>query len=136
MTKRRDLKLKDDFGISNKRYRELYYFCQQYHEWKDELRWNSDTLKSPSLTGMPGSGAISDQTGNHATKRAELSLKCDLIEQTAYEADPVIYPHIIKNVTNEGIGFTYLQTVMNIPCGKDLFYKARRKFFYLLDKKK
>ena len=33
MSNKRDLKL-EEFGISLSRYRELYYFCQQYHEKK------------------------------------------------------------------------------------------------------
>jgi len=136
LTKRRDLNLKDEFGISQRRYRELYYFCQQYHEWHDELKFNTDSVKSPIITDMPHGGEMSDSTCNLAMRRVELSNRCKLVEQTAIEADVEIYQYILKNVANDGVGYTYLRHVMGIPCGKDKFYNARRKFFYLLDKKK
>ena len=37
MSNKRDLNL-EEFGISLSRYRELYYFCQQYREKKEELQ--------------------------------------------------------------------------------------------------
>lgn len=59
--------------------------------------------------------------------------KCEvkLIEQTAIAADPVIYPYILKSVT-QGIKYEY----MDAPCGRRQFYEARRVFFALLAEKR
>lgn len=123
------------YGISPNRFRELYYFCLQYNEWKDELTYKCDTVKSVKITDMPGAHQTSDDTELLATRRAELSRKCELIEQTAIEAGADLYQYIIKAVTNEGITYNYLSAVMDIPCGKDMYYDRRRKFYWLLSKK-
>ena len=41
------------YGISNKRYKELCGFCEQYPEWKDELRYKTSTIKSVEITDIP-----------------------------------------------------------------------------------
>lgn len=113
--------------ISKHRYRELLNFCRQYPEWLEELNSNEDALQSTNLSGMPHSGAISDSTGNLATRRAELFAKCKMIEQSAILANAELYQEIIINVTGQ-------QT----ESGKKTFefWTSRRKFFYLLDKKR
>lgn len=68
-------------------------------------------------------------------RRAELRRKCELIEQTAIEADPEIYEYIIKGVSNDWATYPYMQTVMKIPCSRNTYYNRRRKFFWLLSKK-
>lgn len=63
----------------------------------------------------------------NALRRTDL----ELIEQSAVEADPDIFPYILKNVT-EGIPYEY----MDVPCGRKQFYEARRVFFILLAQKR
>ena len=124
------------YNISPHRFMELYHFCLQYNEWKDELKYKSNTLKSPQISeGSAAVGDVSDSTAKLAMRRAELQKKCELIEQTAIETDADIYQYILKAVTNEGITYNYLKTVCEIPCGKDMYYDRRRKFFYLLSQK-
>jgi hypothetical protein len=132
---KRNLKL-DDYGISNKRYKELCGFCEQYGEWRDELKYKKDTVKSKVITDMP---LPPSRTGNPqedlAIRRTELEEKCKLIEQTAIQADSYLYPYIIKSVTEE-VPCWYLEEIMGMArCRKD-FYAARRYFFFLLDKNK
>ena len=126
---------KDKYGISKFRFMEVYYFCLQYHEWKDELQYNTDTVQAIQYDKDPIKFGISDQTGDLGARRAELSKRCDLIEQTAIEADPDIYQYIIKAVTNVGIGYNYLYAVMGIPCSRNTYYRKRRRFYWLLSKK-
>lgn len=114
---------------------ELYYFCLQYNEWLDELKYKTDTVRSIEITDMPTSHSNSDATCNLATRRAELRKKCEIIEQTAIEADAELYQYIIKAVTNDMITYNYLLTRMDIPCSHNTWYDRRRKFFWLLDKK-
>lgn len=125
----------DKYGISNYRFRELYYFCLQYWEWRDELKYIWPEYRETRQSGQPMESSISDQTGTLGIRRAELSGRCELIEQTAIEADPDIYEYIIKAVTNVGVTYKYLDKVMGIPCGKDMYYDRRRKFYWLLSKK-
>ena len=124
--KDRDLKL-DGYNISGNRYRELKYFCRQYREKQSLLRSITE-VSSPPLSG---SGRLSDKTASTAIRRTELQRDLELIEQTAIEADAEIYTYILSNVA-DGVPLEYL----GIPVGRRKFYEARRKFFYLLSKKK
>jgi len=124
------------YQISKRRFAELYNFCLQYNEWKDELQYKTDGVGSPAITDMPVTHGNSDSTQVIAMRRKELSDKCRLVEQTAIEADPEIYQYILKAVTNEGISYHYLRTIMDIPCGKNMYYDRRKKFYWLLSRKK
>lgn len=125
----------DKYNISKHRFKELYYFCLQYDEWKDELKYKTDNLKSQELSSTPISHSNSSTVENLAIRRQQLESKCKLIEQTAMETDTELYQYIIKAVTNEYVTYKYLQTIMNIPCSRNTYYDRRRKFYYLLSKK-
>lgn len=127
---KKDLALKR-YEISKERYRELKYFCLQYEEWKKQLS-SLASVKPQQLTGMPnGKNRISNPTADAAVKRSELTEKCALVEQSAIEADAELYPYLLKSVT-QGIPYEY----MNVPCCRQKFYNARRKFFYKLSQKR
>jgi hypothetical protein len=63
--------------------------------------------------------------------RTFYSERIELIEKIAKEADPYLYPYIIKAVTEE-LSYTYLKAKLDIPCGKDMYYDRYRRFFWLL----
>ena len=130
MSDKRDLKL-DKYNISTYAYRELLNFCRQYQEKKVRLR-DLRTLSLAPPSGMPHGSSTSNPTERKAMVAAGLATDCELIEQTAIEADSEVYSWIIKNVTEEGMSWE----VMLPPKGKNQFYESRRKFFYLLAYKK
>lgn len=133
MVKSRDLRL-SKYNISKERYRELKYFCLQYPDWKKELTV-ADTVKAAVAKDEGGThgSAASDCTSELAAKRIELQRKCSVVEAAAVQADDFINQYIIEAVTGD-LSYTYLRTVRGIPCGKNQFYEARRKFFYNLSK--
>lgn len=133
MVKSRDLRL-SKYNISKERYRELKYFCLQYPDWKKELTV-ADTVKAAVAKDEGGThgSAVSDCTSELAAKRIELQRKCSVVEAAAVQADDFINQYIIEAVTGD-LSYTYLRTVRGIPCGKNQFYEARRKFFYNLSK--
>ena len=69
-----------------------------------------------------------------------IKMECErnihLVERVAKETDESLAKYIFKAVTEDDISFTYLKTVMNIPCGKDMYYDRYRRFFWLLDKER
>lgn len=134
MPNRRELKL-NDYGISSKRYKELCGFCEQYTEWKDELKYKTDTVKSKQITDMPMATTRENTLESLAVRRSELEEKCKIIEQTAKQADYELHQYIIKAVTEE-TPFWYLRDIMGMPRCRDDFYAARRYFYFLLDKNK
>lgn len=132
---KRELKL-NEYGISSKRYKELCGFCEQYPEWKLELESIKDTLKSKKINDMPLSPmGKSDPTAELAIKRSMMEEKCKLIEECALEAGNELSHFIIESVCYEH-PFWYIRDVMQIPCGRNIFYAKRKYFFYLLNKKR
>ena len=127
---------REKYGISKHRFRELYYWCLQYNEWKDELKYKSDAVKCIEISDMPASHSSGDSTQQLAMRRVQLEQNCRLIEQTAIEADPDIYQYLLKAVTDENVTYRYLRLVMGMPCGKDMYYDRRRKFYWLLNLRK
>lgn len=123
------------YNISKHRFLELYHFCMQYQEWKDELKYLVDTVKGIDCsTEIKGSGT-GNATEQLAIRRSELRKKCELIEQTAIETDPDIYQYLLKGVTTDYASYKYLSGTMEIPCSRNTYYERKRKFYWLLSKK-
>lgn len=122
------------YNISQNRYRQLYYYCLQYQEWKDELKYKYDTSKALVVDDMPHSKTnnITNPTQDTAMKCAELAHKIATIEEAAKLTDPALYKYILKHVTNPNINYEYLSSHMNIPCSKNTFYDRRKKFYWIL----
>ena len=126
---------KDKYNISNYRFRELYYFCLQYEEWKEQLKIKRNPLQGMQYTGMPTSGNPGNPTEKTAIECAELSHKCAMIEQAAKAADPELWEYIIFAATHENITFNFLKNQKGFPYERDRYYNSRRKFYYILDNK-
>lgn len=94
---------KDKYNISNYRFRELYYFCLQYNEWRDALKEKRNPLQGTKYSGIPSSGDPGNPTESNAIECAELSHKCAAVESAAMAADPELYKYIIYAVTNENM---------------------------------
>ena len=126
----------EKWNITKHAFYEAYHFAMRYNEFMDILRYNTDTVGGFTYgEKVKSSRDVSSQTEKLAIKRANAERNCRMIEETAKEADKEINSYILKAVTEEGITYRYLRSVMNIPCGKNLFYEKRRKFYYLLSKK-
>ena len=97
MSNKRDLNL-EEFGISLSRYRELYYFCQQYREKKEELQ-RCYSVSEPTSKRSENTHMLTNFAEQQTDKTNKLSRDIGLIEQTAQEAVGGLYPFILKNVT-------------------------------------
>jgi len=124
------------YNISKHRFWELYHWCLQYNEWKDELKYKTDTVGAMRITDMPVHHDNGDPTQQLAMRRAMLEDNCRMIEQAAQEADPNICQYILKAVTDESATYWYLKTVMGIPCGRTMYYDRRKRFYWLLSQKR
>ena len=128
--------MSEKYEINGNAYRELLYFCLQYHDFKEEIEDITHSGAARYATLVKNKGYHSDPTASKGERIARLSSKCELIEQTAIEVDDSIYQALINNVTTR---ITYEQMKacgIEILCGRRQFYEKRRKFFYLLNIKK
>lgn len=135
MPNERRVKL-DNFGISKYAYDELRAFCLQYPEKKKKIADLHNPLKGVCYNGMPHGSTPGEPTATAAERAATLSVDCELIEQTAIEADSGIYQYLLLAVTEKGINYEILRACKDIPCGREYFYLRRRYFFHRLAEKK
>ena len=59
----------------------------------------------------------------------------EMVERVAKKTDSELAEYILKGVT-EGWSYDILKARMNIPCCKDVYYAAYRKFFWLLSRER
>lgn len=122
--------------ISKHAFYAALHFAYQYNEWRKELSGMTDTVKAIQYSDMPkGGNPDQDPTCTLVARREQLVKNTDLVEQCAHDADPDLYEYILLGVTNEGVTYDHLKMMKNIPCGKDMYYDRRRKFYYLLGNK-
>ena len=127
-----ELSKKNKYWISKHRYYELKHFCLQYPEWKQSYLY-LETKIFPA-------GIIVKKSENQGTPTEDLALqrlwyaeRINLVDKTCFIAGEDIYKYLHKSIT-EGVGFNYLKSFMDMPCGKDLYYDRYHKFFYILSK--
>jgi hypothetical protein len=139
MPNKRDLKL-DEYNISKYAYRELANFCLQYPEKKRKIADLHNPLKAQRYSGMPHGTDVGEPTASAAERAAQLSADCELIEQTAIEADAGIYQWLLLAVT-QGLSYRVLREcdingIGRMPAGEEMFNNRRHRFFYILAKKR
>lgn len=120
------------YNIGKHRFLELYHYCMQYPEWLKEIR-ELHRISSHEAGTSTRSG-MSNPTANAAIKAAELSNRCKLIEDTAFEANAELAEYILAAVTDEECTYKTLEA-RGMPAGRKLYYQSRRKFYYRLSKK-
>lgn len=124
------------YRIANKhRFAELYNFAMQYPEWKKQLEEVS-VIKSPDFDGLPRSGRPGNPTETIGIQAADLVSKVQLVELCARESDPDIWKTVLYAVTHTNITYKWLSDNRRLYCGRDKYYLARSKFYWLLDKRK
>ena len=131
---RAELSTKNKYYIDKHRYYELKHFCLQYPIWK-KVYAELEAVDIP--LSIIGQESINPDPSNPTMKRALMKVfyteRIKLIEKTAMDTDPYLYSYILKGITEEK-SYTYLKTVLGIPCGRDMYYDRYRKFFWLLSK--
>lgn len=133
---RNEVSKRNKYYIPKHEYLMLKHFCLLYPERKKEyLELSRSGVANYILDGMPRGTDVSDRTAAVAIRMAQIKENLRIIEEAAEQADPYISKFILKAVT-DGYSFTYLKTVMEIPCERDYYYERYRRFFYILSHKK
>lgn len=119
------------YYISKSAFLTAFWWCLNYPEWKSE----HDLGISPRSSGNgSGGGGISDPTAVQAIRLSDLAEKIELIERTAYEAEPELHPYLLMYVTREDLTFDKLKA-LGMACERKMFYDRRRKFYWLLSQR-
>lgn len=129
---------KGKWTIGKHEFYTAYHYALQYQEWKDRLRTLTDSVGAIVSDGQPRGTGTGNPTEALAIQRAELEDKIAVIEEVAHEATEDcdwLFKYLIRAVTDENVTYTYLRQVMGIPCGRDVYYNHRWKFYYLLSRR-
>ena len=129
---RTKLSVKNPYFIDKYRYLELKNFCLQYKAWKKMYK-DIDGSPNQIFSEVKNSKNISDPIFKAVEKREEYLHKMELVENSAKESDPELYGYLIHGVT-EGVSYYGLRLYYDMPACKDKYYKAYRRFFFILDK--
>ena len=130
---RPEISKQSKYWISKHCFYELKHYCLQYPEWKKiyAVLETRSLPKGGCMDYIARTNTVSNPTEDIASLKAEYSKKIDLIETIAEQTDPELQEYIIKAVT-QGTSYTYMETVLHIPCSRDTFYERYRRFFWLL----
>ena len=124
------------YTLSKSEFLSAKYYALRYKEWHTELETMTDTVHAITYDGdMVQSSGTGSPTEQLAIRRAELTHKIRIIEETAEETEPTLCKDILLYVTEEDMTFEKLKRISGIPCGKNFFYHLRRKYYYLLAEK-
>lgn len=121
-------------GISRDRYGQLLHFCRQYPEWKTEAN-SLLGIRAVRMDGQPHGSGKSDPVALAAERRDRLLGKIAIVDECAKAiGGGEWYAAIIQNVCI-GKSWTQMDGALMPTSNKNAFFKMRRDFFYMLDKK-
>jgi len=133
---RPEISKKNKYWISKHRHYELKHFCLQYPLWKEAYSDLSEYgVTISNFNREIRSAKVNDPTTRIVLTKAYYSERIKMVEDAAKKADRFLAKYILKAVT-EGHSYVYLKTRLGIPCSRDVYYEAYRRFFWLLDKER
>lgn len=103
-------------------------YCLNYDQWKKEYR---ESVGLRNIVAGNGGSGVGDPTAMQAMRLKSISDRIELIEQTAYEVEPLLHPYLLTGVTKEHMTFDRLQA-KGIPCERKMYYDRRRRFYWLM----
>ena len=134
MTQIRTPSNKSQYFLPKETFLTVVHYCRQYPIWLSELNALSDSRHGVDYDSdrIQSSGSH-DQVFDIVAQREKLVTKKDVIEKTAAAVSGGLQSWLILGVC---YGLTYFQLAdRGIPCGKDLYYQMRRKFYFELSKR-
>lgn len=133
MSKHRILSEKSKYYLPKETFLMVVHYCKQYPLWDDELSALTDTSKAIAYdTDRVQVSPDSDPTSELAIRRAGISQKKDMVDNTAKRVAGRMWKWLLLGVCYD-YPYYYLAE-HGIPCGKDLYYKLRRRFYYEIAK--
>ena len=134
MSEHRVLSTKNKYYLPKETFLMVIHYCKQYPTWESELEALNGTNMGIAYDKVRVQTSNSyDSTAEIAVRRAEISRKKEVIDKTAQEVAGDLWHWLILGVCHDH-PYYYLQHA-GIPCGKDLYYKLRRIFYYEMAKK-
>ena len=134
MTRHRAPSKKSKYYLPKESFLTAVHYCKQYPLWVAEIETIAGTVKGISYD-KPRVQASSDYdpTEEAAIRLSDVSKKKDLLDKIAVEIGGNLAEWIVYGVCYD-VPYYKLQ-MKGIPCGKDLYYLLRRRFYYEVSKR-
>ena len=112
----------------------VVHYCLQYPIWLEELKALEDTRKALVYDRDRVQASTDyDSTAETAMRRAAISAKKDMVEQTAQAVGADLSQWLLRGVGYDRPYYALRQEGM--PCGRKLYYQLRRRFYYEMAKR-
>lgn len=133
---RADISQRNPYWLERHRYYELKHFCLQYPYWKKMYRYLDGYAKRhDSSSKMPSIGDRCRPTERTSEMLIFYSTRMEMVDRIAAQASDELADYILEAVT-QGFSYEDLLARHAIPCGRDMYYTAYRRFFWLLSQER
>ena len=134
MSKHRAPSKNSKYYLPKETFLTVIHYCKQYPLWIDELNRLANTGRAIRYDqDRVQSSNDYDPTSATAIRRAEILKKKEAVDRIAIMvAGEVMARWLIKGVCDDKA--YYELQLEGIPCGKDLYYMLRRRFYYEMAK--
>ena len=123
------------YYISRHRYYELKHFCMQYPDWKHELSVLDGISSRSAGTGEHiNTGKVGKPTEVYAEARMFFEKRIQMIDDAATRATDDIFGKVLVMAVINEMSYEQVAARGLTNYGKDLWYAAYRRFFWILDK--
>lgn len=123
---------KSPYYVPKEVYLTVIHYCLQYPLWEAELKATDGVKAIRYDKERVQTSPSADAVHNAAVRRAELSKKKGALEKVAKAVAGDMDKWLILGVCH---GMTYYQLEFRgIPCGKDMYYAMRQKFYFEMSK--
>lgn len=118
------------YRIDKNVYNELKWLCRQYEDIKREIEscYGVSAVRYDSTGSSPGN-RIGDPVQEHSDRAMRLREDIEKIDLALDKTAEEPLRGYLKKAVTTGLRYEYLGSV---PCGRQLFYELRRKFFWNL----
>lgn len=132
MAKHRTLSTKNKYYLPKETFLTVVHYCKQYPIWEAEYKALLDQNRATEYDrDRVQTTNDYDATAEPAIKRAMLSKKMEGVTQTAKDvAGDLLWKWLVLGVSYD-MPYYALQ-LKGIPCGKDVYYDRRRKFYFMM----
>lgn len=134
MTRHRTPSKKSKYYLPKETFLTVVHYCKQYPLWDAEMETLARTMKAVTYDQTRvQTSHDSDPTEEAALRLSEVGKKKDVLDDIARGIGGSMSKWIIRGVCYDMPYYKLLQE--GIPCGKDLYYLLRRRFYYEVSKR-
>ena len=132
---RAEITRKSPYWIPKHRYYELKHFCLQYQDWRHELSLiDGYYAVSAGVNEYVDSGSTCRPTEYYAEARMFYERRIEMVNLAAQKATDDIFGEVLVDAVTNGLSYEKLMARGDVNCGKEAWYAAYRRFFWILDK--